>query len=78
MEALNEYGEEKRRVVIAFDEAQYLRFGGATKYDGIIAYAVDNLKNLTFILTGSEVGLLFDSSSSTIQRRRSSAGTTTT
>ncbi|ALM76598.1 AAA family ATPase [Thermococcus barophilus] len=60
LEALNEYGRERGRVVIAFDEAQYLRFGGATKYDGIIAYAMDNLENLTFILTGSEVGLLFD------------------
>lgn len=55
-EALNEYG----RFIIAFDEAQYLRFGGATRYDGILAYAVDNLENLTFILTGSEVGMLFD------------------
>jgi len=59
-EALNEYGEKAGRVVVAFDEAQYLRFGGATRYDGILAYAVDNLENLTFILTGSEVGLLFD------------------
>ncbi|ASJ08582.1 ATPase [Thermococcus siculi] len=60
LEALNEYGEKAGRVVIAFDEAQYLRFGGATRYDGILAYAVDNLENLTFVLTGSEVGLLFD------------------
>ncbi|NJE09639.1 ATP-binding protein [Thermococcus sp. MAR1] len=60
LEALNEYGEKAGRVVIAFDEAQYLRFGGATRYDGILAYAIDNLENLTFILTGSEVGLLFD------------------
>lgn len=60
LEALNEYGGERGRVVIAFDEAQFLRFGGATRYDGIIAYAMDNLENLTFILTGSEVGLLFD------------------
>ncbi|MEO2152518.1 MAG: ATP-binding protein [Thermococcus sp.] len=60
LEVLNEYGERKGRMIIAFDEAQYLRFGGATRYDGIIAYAVDNLENLTFVLTGSEVGLLFD------------------
>ncbi|NJE00631.1 ATP-binding protein [Thermococcus sp. JdF3] len=60
LEALNDYGEKAGRVVIAFDEAQYLRFGGATRYDGILAYAVDNLPNLTFIMTGSEVGLLFD------------------
>ncbi len=60
LEALNEYGERVGRIIIAFDEAQYLRFGGATKYDGILAYAIDNLENLTFVLTGSEVGLLFD------------------
>ncbi|HII60889.1 AAA family ATPase [Pyrococcus horikoshii] len=60
LEVLNEYGSEKGRIIIAFDEAQYLRFGGATRYDGIIAYAIDNLENLTFILTGSEVGLLYD------------------
>ncbi|NJE61632.1 ATP-binding protein [Thermococcus sp. 21S7] len=60
LEALNEYGEKSGRVIIAFDEAQYLRFGGATRYDGILAYATDNLENLTFILTGSEVGLLLD------------------
>jgi len=60
LEALNDYGEKAGRVIIAFDEAQYLRFGGATRYDGILAYAVDNLENLSFVLTGSEVGLLFD------------------
>lgn len=48
------------RFVMAFDEAQYLRFGGATKYDGIIAWSIDNLPGITFILTGSEVGLLKD------------------
>ena len=48
------------RFVMAFDEAQYLRFGGAVKYDGIIAWCVDNLPNVTFIVTGSEVGLLKD------------------
>ena len=61
LKALNDYGDKNgTRVIIAFDEAQYLRFGGATRYDGILAYAVDNLPNLTFVLTGSEVGLLFD------------------
>jgi len=60
LEALNDYGERAGRIIIAFDEAQYLRFGGATKYDGILAYAIDNLENLSFVLTGSEVGLLFD------------------
>ncbi len=53
-------GRNNLRFVMAFDEAQYLRFGGAVKYDGVIAWCVDNLSNITFIVTGSEVGLLKD------------------
>ena len=45
------------RFVFVFDEAQYLRFSNV-RYDGILAWAVDNLNNITFILTGSEVGVL--------------------
>lgn len=48
------------RFVIAFDEAQYLRFSGITRYDKIFAWAIDNLENLTIVLTGSEVGVLRD------------------
>ncbi len=48
------------RFVVAFDEAQYLRFSGATRYDGIFGWAYDNLENLTIIVTGSEVGVLRD------------------
>ncbi len=48
------------RFVIAFDEAQYLRFSGATRYDGIFAWAYDNLDSLAIIITGSEVGVLRD------------------
>ncbi|AEC52304.1 hypothetical protein PNA2_1389 [Pyrococcus sp. NA2] len=51
--------KEGRRVIIALDEAQYLRLSGV-RYDGLIAYAVDNLPNLVFVLTGSEVGMLHD------------------
>jgi AAA+ ATPase superfamily predicted ATPase len=46
--------------IIALDEAQYLRFGGRVKFDGIIAWSVDNLSNITYILTGSEIGMLKD------------------
>ncbi|WP_372914531.1 AAA family ATPase [Pyrococcus kukulkanii] len=46
-------------MTIAFDEAQCLRFSGL-QYDGLIAYAIDNLPNVTFVLTGSEVGMLHD------------------
>ncbi|MEM4971275.1 MAG: ATP-binding protein [Sulfolobales archaeon] len=49
-------------IVLAFDEAQILRYmsGGKGRIDfrEILAYAYDNLPNLRFILTGSEVGLL--------------------
>ncbi len=58
LEALDEWcGDHGQRFVVVFDEAQYLRFSN-TRYDGVIAWAVDNLPNLTFILTGSEVGVL--------------------
>ncbi|WP_372883526.1 AAA family ATPase [Pyrococcus kukulkanii] len=56
LEKIDSWGE---RVIIAFDEAQYLRFSGL-QYDGLIAYAIDNLPNVTFVLTGSEVGMLHD------------------
>jgi AAA+ ATPase superfamily predicted ATPase len=50
--------KEGKKVIIAIDEAQYLRFG--KKVDVLLAYCVDNLPNLSFILTGSEVGMLHD------------------
>jgi AAA+ ATPase superfamily predicted ATPase len=60
LERINSWAEsEEKRVVIAFDEAQYLRLSGI-QYDGLIAYAVDNLPGITFVLTGSEVGMLHD------------------
>jgi AAA+ ATPase superfamily predicted ATPase len=51
---------QKMFFVIAFDEAQYLRYGGKVRYDGIIAWCIDNLANIGFVLTGSEVGVLKD------------------
>lgn len=50
-------GEHGMRFVFVFDEAQYLRFSNV-RYDGLLAWAVDNLRNTTFILTGSEAGVL--------------------
>jgi len=62
-ELLNSLGRKAGRAVIAFDEAQYLRFygprGGKDLLAGI-AYAYDSLPNLGFVFTGSEVGLLHD------------------
>lgn len=50
----------KERVVVAIDEAQYLRLAGRARYDGLLAWAIDNLNNLVFVLTGSQVGVLQD------------------
>ncbi|NJE01119.1 ATP-binding protein [Thermococcus sp. JdF3] len=64
LEFLNGLGEKTgKRVVLAFDEAQYLRFYGSKGGKDLlaaIAYAYDSLPNLAFVFTGSEVGLLHD------------------
>ncbi len=52
-------GSHGLRFVVVFDEAQYLRYSNI-RYDGVIAWAFDNLRNVTFVLTGSEVGVLRD------------------
>jgi len=59
LESLDDIGG----VVIGLDEAQYLRFfgrRGGKEFLSLISYAYDNLKNINFIFTGSEVGLLHD------------------
>lgn len=48
------------RFVVAFDEAQYLRFSGGVRYDELLAWVYDNLENITVVITGSEVGVLRD------------------
>ncbi|MEM3479928.1 MAG: ATP-binding protein [Candidatus Bathyarchaeia archaeon] len=64
LDRLNNYALETDEgfIVISFDEAQMLRFleGGKGRIDfrRMLAYAYDNLRDLRFILTGSEVGLL--------------------
>nr|WP_206205935.1 ATP-binding protein [Thermococcus sp. JdF3] len=60
---LNEVGEKTGRFIIAFDEAQYLRFYGSRggkELLALFAHAYDSLPNLRIVLTGSEVGLLHD------------------
>ncbi|AFL65938.1 AAA family ATPase [Desulfurococcus amylolyticus] len=52
--------ENDTRFILAFDEAQYLRFSGGVRYDEIIAWSIDNLENITIVVTGSEVGVLKD------------------
>ncbi|AHL22525.1 AAA family ATPase [Thermococcus nautili] len=56
LERIDSIGE---RFIIAIDEAQYLRFSNS-RYPELIAWAMDELQNVSFILTGSEVGLLED------------------
>ncbi len=51
-------GRHGMRFALAFDEAQYLRYGGGVRYDALLAWCVDNLRNITVIVTGSEVGVL--------------------
>ncbi len=59
LERINDWCERRGlRFVLAFDEAQYLRFSGKVRYDGIFAWCVDNLPNITITVTGSEVELL--------------------
>jgi AAA+ ATPase superfamily predicted ATPase len=50
-------GKKGERFVIAVDEAQYLRFSNV-HFDMLFASFVDRFKNITLILTGSEVGVL--------------------
>ncbi|NJE31309.1 ATP-binding protein [Thermococcus sp. 18S1] len=45
------------RVIVAFDEAQYLRFAN-TDFTTLLAWAYDNLRNVVIVLTGSQVGVL--------------------
>ncbi|QXJ29205.1 hypothetical protein J5U23_02074 [Saccharolobus shibatae B12] len=52
--------DESGKVIIAFDEAQNLRGKLANEFLSILAHCYDYCKNVTFILTGSEIGLLYD------------------
>ncbi len=59
LKEINEWCKSRKLIfIIALDEAQYLRYGGKVRYDGIVAWGVDNLSHITFILTGSEAGML--------------------
>ncbi|BCU68146.1 hypothetical protein HS7_15830 [Sulfolobales archaeon HS-7] len=50
----------EKRLIIAMDEAQKLRGPISKEVKEAIAHAYDYDRNLTFILTGSEVGLLHE------------------
>jgi len=62
---LNEWAKDNdNKIIIVIDEAQLLRYlrGGKGRIDftKIISYAYDNLENIKFIITGSEIGVLTD------------------
>ena len=60
LRVINEWCEHNStRFIIVLDEAQYMRFSNI-RYDGVLAWAYDNLGRVTFIVTGSEVGVLRD------------------
>lgn len=54
--------KKNSKLLIAFDEAQVLRFygRGGKELLNLLAHAYDNLEGIVFILTGSEVGVLHD------------------
>ncbi len=63
LDEINELlGRVGKKLIIALDEAQNLRFYGVGGYSmlNIFAHAYDHLENIKFIITGSEVGLLHD------------------
>ena len=63
LERLDEYaGDRGEPFIVVVDEAQELRFlKGYNRVDfaKVLAYSYDNLRNLKFVLTGSEVGVLY-------------------
>lgn len=64
LERLDHYAKDRETYfLVTIDEAQELRFlKGFNKIDfrEIMAYSYDNLRNIKFILSGSEIGLLYD------------------
>lgn len=60
-EALDEAAEkENMKIAMAFDEAQELRRIAAYRLDRLLAYIYDRLRNIILILTGSQIGVLYD------------------
>ncbi|MEM1538200.1 MAG: ATP-binding protein [Candidatus Nezhaarchaeales archaeon] len=60
LKALNEVGEERgEKIVIVFDELQRASGHASITLQNVIAYAYDHLRNLSFILSGSEMGVLY-------------------
>lgn len=59
--ALNEWAEGQGvRFVLAFDEAQELRYLAPLRVRFLLAYLYDHAPNVVLVLTGSQMGLLYD------------------
>jgi AAA+ ATPase superfamily predicted ATPase len=57
---LTEINKRRERFVIVLDEAQSTRPPLSYELKNAVAYSYDNLENITFIIAGSEIGLLRD------------------
>ncbi len=60
LHCLDRIGSDYGRFILVFDEAQLFRNINGFDVVRYISYAYDNLRNLTIVLTGSEIGLLYD------------------
>lgn len=57
---LNSWAEDTgRHLVVAFDEAQEFARTYRVELDRILAYVYDHMRNVTVVLTGSKIGLLY-------------------
>ncbi|WMT50553.1 MAG: ATP-binding protein [Ferroplasma sp.] len=60
LEIINEISQKNNSIfILAIDEAQYLKYSGK-RYNNILSWAYDSLKNIHIIITGSEIGILED------------------
>ncbi len=57
---LNDVGRDFGRAVLVFDEAQLFHNINGLNIVQYVSYAYDNLRNLVVVMTGSEIGLLYD------------------
>ncbi|MEM0474807.1 MAG: ATP-binding protein [Zestosphaera sp.] len=57
---LSEINKKKKRFVVALDEVQSVKPPLSAELRNLLAYGYDNLENISFIVAGSEIGMLRD------------------
>lgn len=57
---LSEINKKKKRFVVALDEVQLVRPPLSAELRNLLAYGYDNLEYVTFVVAGSEIGMLRD------------------